>query len=81
MKLIKKIKCEMQLNSSRYFDGLSLEEWHKSTCPITVDDPEERSKTCGIFGIQLDESPDIRDIPSFFLFGWSSTMGKLRTKC
>lgn len=46
-----------------------------------MDDTEERSKIDESFGIQLNESPDIRDIPVIFLFGWLSTMGKLRTKC
>lgn len=56
----------MQLKSSRYLDVLSLEGWHKPMCPLAVDDIEERSKIGESFGIQPNESPDIRDIPSYF---------------
>jgi hypothetical protein len=80
MKVIMKIKCEMQLKRSRYLDEVSLEEWHKPVCPLTVDDTEGRSKIGGSFDIQLDESPDGCDIPVIFLFLWPSTMGKLRTE-
>jgi hypothetical protein len=47
-------------------------------CAIILDDSEERSKTFECFGIQLDETTDVCNVPSFLLFGWSSTMGKLR---
>jgi hypothetical protein len=67
VKLLIKIKCEMQLKSSRYLDGLSLEEWHKPLCPLAVDDTEERSKIGESFGMQLNKSLDIRDIPVIFL--------------
>jgi hypothetical protein len=46
-------------------------------CAMIPDDPEERSKICECFGIQLDETTDVYNIPSFFLFGWCSMMGKL----
>lgn len=68
----------MQLKSSRYLDGLSLEEWHKTMCPLAVDDTEERSKICESFGIQLNESPDILDILSYFSIRIALHDGKVK---
>jgi hypothetical protein len=78
MKLLIKIKCEVQLKSSRYLDGLSLGEGHKPMCPLAVDNTEERSKISESFGIQLNESPDIRDIPSYFTIRMAFHDGKYR---
>ena len=78
MKVIMKIKCEMQLKRSRYLDEVSLEEWHKPVCPLTVDDTEGRSKIGGSFDIQLDESPDGCDIPSYFSILMAFHSGKVK---
>jgi hypothetical protein len=78
MKSLIQIKCEMQLKSSRYLDGLSLEEGHKPMCPLAVNDTEERQKISESFGIQLNKSPDIRDIPSYFYIRMAFHDGKVK---
>ena len=68
----------MQLKNSRYLDVLSPEAWHKPMCPLAVDDTEEKSKIGESFGIQLNESPDIRDIPSYFSIRMAFHEGKVK---
>jgi hypothetical protein len=77
MKLLIK-KREMQLKSSKYLVGLSLEEWNKPVCRLAVDDTEKISKIGERFGIQLNESPDIRDIPSYFSIRMAFHDGKVK---
>jgi hypothetical protein len=45
---------------------------------MAVDDTEERSKIGESFGIQLNESPDIRDIPSYFFIRMTFHDGKVK---
>jgi hypothetical protein len=47
-------------------------------CPLVVDGNEERSKIGESFGIQLNDSPDIRNIPSYFSIRMAFHDGKVK---